>query len=208
MLGCAIALALVIALWVGRSTSAEAEDVKFLVRGVPKALIVQLADLASEFAVNRGEPDGPLSYTHIFFNPKALLTGEEASDGLIGVIANLGVYGDSALAITNFTEMGGLDPQSVTSEILKAQPGSKPRTVELIADEIDGVDRLVAFHVVYEIEDTLVYEYRYRLRVTNALSNLIITSRALADGSEPPGLRSEAHRIAARQVARLIEAKK
>ena len=76
-----------------------------------------------------------------------------------------------------------------------------------ITSRVEGTDRTLVFRVRYELQGIDLYEYRYRLCVANALSNLIISARATAGGSEPADLPMKAQAIAARQVARLVAAR-
>ena len=153
-----------------------------------------------------GEPKGANEFAQIYFNPEALLATGGADQGLLGVIANLTLLADGKSAQARFTEQGGLEPSTVLEDIRSAMPGVIPHRAEPYVVSLPDTDRALAFHVHYVLQGTDVYEYRFRIIVGNAIANLIISARALGDGSESASLEKHARLIVERQVARLIAA--
>jgi hypothetical protein len=174
-----------------------------LVRGDPKMLVVQNEDLPAGLGMAGGEHAGANRYSQIYFNPRALLSTGEDEPGLLGVIVNVALLDSAAAANREFSGQGGLDPTSVTEAITEATPDAIPLEVEAYAALVAGVDELLAFRVSYLLQETHIYEYRYRLLVANAVANLIISAPSTPDGLEPDSLRESALAIVKRQVARL-----
>ncbi len=186
------------------STSGEAERP---VRGDPRLLVVQNEDLPSQLAVGGGEYQGSNEFSQVYFNPQAYLSGTTPNAGIMGVIVNLSLLDDTVAANTSFTARGGLDPAAVMNDIRAAAPSALPRAVEPHAVTAADADRILAFRVRYSLQGTDVCEYRYRMRVGNAVCNLIISARATADGAEPADFERRARAILDRQIARLVEAR-
>lgn len=174
-----------------------------LVRGDPDSLIVQRHELPTELVMAGGESKGPNEVSQVYFNPQAFLAADGAEPELLGVIANLTLFDDARAADDGFEAQGGLDTGSVLQHIRAATPGAVPRSVEPYRATVSGTDRLLSFRVHYELQGMGVYEYRYRVRVANAIGNLIMSARATAQGEEPAGLEQQARTIVERQVARL-----
>ena len=177
-----------------------------LVKGDLKSLVIQRDELPGEFSIVGGEPKGANEFAQVYFNPEALLATGAADPGLLGVIVDLMILEDGKSAQARFTTQGGLDPSAVLQDIRSSTPGAIPRRAEPYAVSLPNTDRILAFHVHYVLQGTDVYEYRFRIIVGNAIANLIISARALGDGSESASLEKHARLIVERQVARLIAA--
>lgn len=176
--------------------------------GDPKSLIVQAEDLPVRFAMSGGEAPRDGTYSHVYFNPEALLAAPDAEEKLLGVIVNLTLFGGEAEADQGFTDQGGLDKAAVLANVSVATPGAIAKSAEPYAFTSEKTDRVVAFRVRYALQGTEVVEYRLRLRVANAVANLIISSRLTADGAEPPTLAVRVRDIADRQLQRLESARR
>gem|GEM_PF-3123197 len=174
-----------------------------LVRGDPKALVIQREELPTNFTMAGGEPKGAGEYSQVYFNPHALVDESGTDTGLLGVIANLAILHAPAAATETFTDQGGLDVESVISDIRVATPGAQPLAAEPCSPTIDGTDKVLAFRVHYILNGAHVFEYRFRFRVGNAVGNLIVSALATAEGEEPATLIDRAQSIAERQVSRL-----
>ena len=177
-----------------------------LVKGDLKSLVIQRDELPGEFSIVGGEPKGANEFAQIYFNPEALLGTGGADQGLLGVIANLTLLADGKSAQARFTEQGGLEPSTVLEDIRSAMPGVIPHRAEPYVVSLPDTDRALAFHVHYVLQGTDVYEYRFRIVVGNAIVNLIISARALGDGSPHASLEEHARLVVDRQVARLVAA--
>lgn len=178
-----------------------------LVRGDPRLLVVQNEDLPSQLVVGGGEYQSSNEFSQVYFNPQAYISGTTTNAELMGVIVNLSLLDDAVSANTSFTARGGLDPAAVMDDIRAAAPSALPRAVEPYAVTAADADRVLAFRVRYSLQGIDVCEYRYRVRVGNAVCNLIISARATAEGTEPAGFEGRAQAILDRQVARLVQAR-
>lgn len=87
--------------------------------------------------------------------------------------------------------------------IRNATPGAVSQSVTPYDVQVAGADRVLAFRVHYILQGAPVYEYRYRILVGNAVSNLIISALGSEAGTEPTNLKQQSEAIAERQVARL-----
>ncbi len=68
---------------------------------------------------------------------------------------------------------------------------------------VASADRVLAFRAHYRLQGAPVYEYRYRVLVGKAVSNLIISALGSDAGTEPNSLKQQSDAIAERQVVRL-----
>ena len=177
------------------------------VKGDPKSLVVQRDELPGEFTMVAGESKGAGEFAQVYFNPQAFLATNDASAGLLGVIVNLTLLDDLQAARARFVAQGGLDSNSVLQDVRSSTPGAVPKEVAPYSVTVPGTDRVLAFRVHYVLQETEVYEYRFRIIVGNALVNLIISGRATADAEQPANLERHARTIVDRQVARLTAAR-
>jgi hypothetical protein len=172
----------------------------------PKSLVIQLDDLPRRFPMAGGEPKGENEFSQVYFDPR-VVQDDAAEPALFGVIANLAVLEDAAAAARRFDEQGGLDAPSILRDLQKQSPNARTPSAEEYAIALDGADRIAGFRAHYVLEQSHVFEYRFRLRVENVLSNLIISARGTTDGQPPAELEPQARRIAERQVHRLQTAR-
>ena len=154
-------------------------------KGDPKSLVVQLDELPGEFTMVAGESKGAGEFAQVYFNPQAFLATIDASAGLLGVIVNLMLLDDLQAARARFVAQGGLDSNSVLQDVRSSTPGAVPKEVAPYSVTVPGTDRVLAFRVHYVLQETEVYEYRFRIIVGNALVNLIISGRAPPMRSNP-----------------------
>ena len=110
---------------------------------------------------------------------------------------------DASEASARFSQ--NQDPAAIGSSIPVEGEQRMLGSLRLTADEI-GADEGLVFRVESEIQSYRVIEYRYRLRLANAVANLAVSGRAVGGDGEPPSLRDDAREIALRQVARLASA--
>lgn len=176
------------------------------VKGDPSALVIQREELPSGFEMAQSEPTGDGEFVRVYFNARALMSVRDPDPALFGVIANLSILNDAQAATETFGAQGGLDADSIKRDLRAATPGAIPKEIEPYPAAIDDVDRVSTFRVRYELQGTMVYEYRFRFVVGNALGNLIISARGAPEGGEPVSLRARAHAVVDRQVARLVRA--
>lgn len=176
--------------------------------GDPKSLVVQAEDLPVRFAMSGGEAPRDGTYSHVYFNPEALLAEGGAEEKLLGVIVNLTLFDGATEADQGFTDQGGLDKAAVLANVSVATPGAVAKSAEPYAFTSEKAGRVVAFRVRYALQGTEVVEYRLRFRVANAVANLIISSRLTADGAEPPTFAARVRDIAGRQLQRLESARR
>lgn len=189
-------------------TPTEETSVLRLVRGDPKALVLEVQDLPAGFQAVTEEYDGANQYTVAYFQPQALLAEDLSAVILLGVTVNLGIYGGAEAAAEQFQAQGGLDRESILSSIAEASPDATPIDVQPNLVRLPGTDQALSFRVEYAIESTHLVSYRYRFSVGNALANVIVTARTAGPGQEPSALRDRAQAIAEQQVVRLIEAQR
>lgn len=180
-----------------------AQPAKRLVRGDPKDLVIQQQDLPGQFVLGGGEAKGAGEYSRVFVNPQAYLSRGQGNVGLLGVIANLSLLDEPGAAVAQFAAQGGLDAESVLENIRNATPGAVSQSVTPYDAQVAGADRVLAFRVHCILQGAPVYEYRYRVLVGNAVSNLIISALASEAGTEPTSLKQQSDAIVERQVARL-----
>lgn len=176
-------------------------------RGDPRLLVVQSEDLPSQLSLGGGEYQSSNEFSQVYFNPQADLSETAANAGVMGVIVNLSLFDDAVAANTSFEAQGGLDATGVMDDIRAGAPSALPRAVELHAVTAADADRVLGFRVRYSLQGTDVCEYRYRVRVGNAVCSLIISARATAEGGEPAEFERRAQAILDRQIARLVEAR-
>jgi hypothetical protein len=178
-----------------------------LVRGLLEDLVLQAEDLPPALEYIGGQHDGPNDYTVVYFDAAGLTVENPLRMGVLGVVANLAIYPDVAGAERAYASLGMLDEEAIAQGIADTAGEVSVYSVRAHADQIEGADRLEAVRVHYAIGGVGVVAYHYRIRVTNAVSGVIVTSRVAASGDDPPGQRERVHEIAARQVARLVEAR-
>lgn len=179
-----------------------------LISGNPRNLVLQGDDLPVRFAMSGGKPRGTHAYSHVYFNPEALLAPPGAEEKLLGVIVSLTLFPSATEADEAFTAQGGLDETAVLANVAVATPGAIAKSAAPYAITPENADRVLAFRVRYVLQDTDVVEYRLRLRVANAVANLIISSRITANGEEPATLIARVRHLTDRQLQRLESARR
>jgi len=138
----------------------------------------------------------------LFMNPDAVKG--EAGQEVLGVVDEITVYEFDADARDAFEE----DLRTTETDIAKDVAASNDVDGEnILVDRYDpdlvGADLLRAFKVRYQIGDQTVYEYRYQFMVSNAIANVIVTTRAQEDGGESEEARTQADAIAQAQLDKL-----
>lgn len=176
-----------------------------LVNGDAVSLILQQEDLPPGFMLAQGQPRPPQGYSRVYLNRGALVfeTGEDPE--LYGVISDLSLFATRPEAANRFAAQGGLTRDAILADI-RAKPGAEPRDAQPVTIDLPDVDRATVFLVHYLNQGMDVYEYRYRILVANALSNLVLSTRAPADGTQPPLFSDQARTIVDRQIKRLTAA--
>lgn len=169
------------------------------VHGELAELIVQDVDLPVAFALANGQPDGADGYAALFFRPEVLAAPELPAGDLLGVMAHLELAADADAAAARFEERR--DAGAIRAAM--GETAEELLDTRELEPEVAEADAAVLFRVEYELEGVYLIEYRFSLRVANAVAGLVISGRAGAGGAEPAALARQARRIATRQAARL-----
>jgi|GEM_PF-5715061 len=173
------------------------------VRASPESLVVRQEDLPVPFAISGGDDQPGGEYVTIFFRPEILEPPELAEGDLMGVIAAVDVAASPQAAHETFASR-------TTADSLGEGPtasGAVLTSEQELEARLMGVDEALLFRVEYLLQGVHVIEYRYRLRIANAVANVLISGRAGRGGTEPEGLADQARRIAERQAIRLATAR-
>lgn len=178
-----------------------------LVKGDPEDLVIQLEALPPGFQRVTGEYEEVNGYTVVYFCPETLFTEGHSETSLLGVVVNLNIYDDVTGAREQFHAQGNLDRDSIMNDIREASEDATPLDVQPYTVQLEGTDEVLAFRVQYAIGSIVMFEYRYRFIVGNALANVIITARALETGEEPSTFPDKAQAIVEEQIARLNSAR-
>lgn len=170
----------------------------------PDSLVVKAEDLPGTFTINHGESSATNEYSHVFFNPYALLDGEQRDYGLLGIIVHIKLMDSLVDARQEFIDQGGFDIEVVKADIRKATPDAKPISINPYSLSLDDADQVVAYRVHYLLQGVYVFEYRCRMMVRNRIANLIISARGTVD-IEPPELQKQAEKIFKKQRDQLLQ---
>jgi len=176
------------------------------VTGQAENLIIQLADLPGGFKLAGEERPGGNAYSAIYLRPE-LLAQENPPAEMLGVIANLSIFADPAAGRAQFAAQG-MDPASIAKDLREASGATGEVDVQPHAASVAGADEVVAFRARYAIGPTRLLEYRYRILVSNAVVNLIVTAPASATEAEPAAFREQAQAVAERQVKRINDTRR
>ena len=84
----------------------------------PKSLVVKADDLPNAFIISNGESPATNEYSHVYFNPGALLEGDQQDHGLLGLIVHIKVLNSVVDASREFVNQGGFDLEAVKVEVL------------------------------------------------------------------------------------------
>ena len=187
------------------STSAISSSARIITASA-KSLVVQPSDLPVPFALSGGDhlPSG--GYGGLYFRPEILMESELPSGGLLGVMTSVELLPGHVQAEREFSaknsaasirasvgDGGGGPAQEIDSTALEAV--------------VDGADDAALFRVDYVLNGVRVVDYRYALRVENAVASLVVSGRTGSGGAEPAELESQAREIARRQAVRLLAAR-
>lgn len=172
-----------------------------LVTGALEELIVQAEDLPLTFSMAGSNAEGPSEHAAIYFRPEILAAPEMPRGAVLGVMAHLEVGADAASATERFAE--NRTAEAIRSTLDESESAEQVLDVRELPAGVAGTDEAIAFRVEYELQGVHLVEYRYRLRVANAIVNLMVSGRTSDKGAEPPGLAQQASRIAERQASRL-----
>ncbi len=175
------------------------------VTGQAENLILLLADLPGGFQLAGEDRPGGNEYSVIYLRPEALAQSSPA--GLIGVIVNLSIHADVETAREEFAAQG-MDADSIKQDVQETSGSAGGVEVQPHTASVAGADEAVAFQVRYAIGPTRLLEYRYRMRVGNAIVNLIVTAPAPATGDEPASFREQAQALAEQQVKRINDSRR
>ena len=175
------------------------------VTGQAENLILLLADLPGGFQLAGEDRPGGNEYSVIYLRPEAL--AQSSSAGLIGVIVNLSIHADAAGAREEFAAQG-MNADSIKQDVQETSGNASGVDVQPHMASVAGADEVVAFQVRYAIGPTRLLEYRYRMRVGNAVVSLIVTAPAPATDAEPASLREQAQALAEQQVKRINDSRR
>ncbi len=170
------------------------------VTGQPQDLIIQLEDLPSGFVMAGEEGSSGNGYSRIYLQPEALQPSSSAN--LVGVIANFNLAPDMATAREQFSAQP-MDIATIAQDVQATMGSAGNVEVQPETVSVPGADAVAAFRVRYAIGGTPLLEYRYRLRVGNALVNLIVT----ATEGEEANVREQALGLVQKQVERINAAR-
>jgi hypothetical protein len=172
-----------------------------LVEAEAGQLVLERADLPAGFQLAGEEGDADKA-TVVYVRVAALEQEVTGSPNLLGVIADVEVYPDSAAAQAAYTAN---DPtlESITQDVQENAGETALLDVQPYAVTMSGTDTVIAYRVEYLIGLVPVVEYRYRWHMGNVVAGVIITARTAKVGEEPAGLQEQAQAIAERQVARI-----
>lgn len=170
----------------------------------PKSLVVKADDLPNAFIISNGESPATNEYSHVYFNPGALLEGDQQDHGLLGMIVHIKVLNSVVDASREFVNQGGFDLEAVKADIRKATPGARPISIESQSVSLDEVDKISAYRVHYLLQGIYVYDYRCRMMVRNVVANVIVSARGSVD-LEPGDLKKQAEEIFQKQRDRLLQ---
>ncbi|HHB90851.1 MAG TPA: hypothetical protein ENK60_06040 [Anaerolineae bacterium] len=138
----------------------------------------------------------------LFMNPQAVQ--QETAGQVLGVVDEVTIYEFDADAREAFENDLRVTEEDVARDVADAENVARESIqVQAYAPGLEGVDLLRAFKVNYRIGGQRIYEYRYQFMVSNAIGNVIVTTRAQGDGGESDRARAQAEAIAQAQVDRL-----
>ena len=138
----------------------------------------------------------------LFMNPEAVKAG--SGQDVLGVVDEITIYEDDADARDAFENDLRTTEADIANDVAGAEnvDGDSIR-VAAYEPALDGADLQRAFKVSYQLGDQKIYEYRYQFMVSNAIANVIVTTRAQANGGESEDARAQADAIAQAQVNKL-----
>ena len=174
-----------------------------LIVGDPRELILKPEDISAELTMQGGESRHLRTYSVVMFNPRAFSAAASDDPDILGVIADLAILDGVGAARVRFAAQGGLGTDTIAADVLAQSPDAQVMVVEPVPFEVAGCDLGLAFRVHYVLQGVDVYEHRYRMQLSNALSNIIVSIRATADGSEPSMFLKSSVEIATSQIKRL-----
>ncbi len=138
----------------------------------------------------------------LFMNPNAVK--DQSADGVLGVVDEITVYEFDADARDAFEQDLRVSEADIANDVARSENvDGDSIQVTRYAPELTGADLLRAFKVSYQVGEQKVYEYRYQFMVSNAIGNVIVTTRAQEDGGESEEARSQADAIAQAQLDKL-----
>ncbi len=138
----------------------------------------------------------------LFMNPDAVKSA--AGGDVLGVVDEITVYEFDADARDAFENDLRVTEADIAQDVAGAENvDGESVQVDSYAPDLQGADLLRAFKVRYRIGDQSIYEYRYQFMVSNAIGNVIVTTRAQADGGESEDARAQADAIAQAQLSKL-----
>ena len=187
-------------------TAAAGAQHEGLVTGALDKLVVQAEDMPLTFSMAGSNAEGPSEHAAIFFRPEVLAAPTMPTGSILGVMAHLALDADAGTAAERFGE-------NRTAEAIRVSLGDGSEGAENVLDvrelaaDVAGTDEVIAFRVEYELQGVHLVEYRYRLRVANAIVNLLVSGRVSEKGAEPGSLAEQASRIAERQASRLASSR-
>ena len=175
------------------------------VTGQAENLILLFEDLPGGFQLAGEDRPGGNAYSVIYLRPEALT--QSSSAGLIGVIVNLSIHADAAAAQEEFAAQG-MNADSIKQDVQETSGNASGVDVLPHTASVAGADEVVVFRVRYAIGPTRLLEYRYRMRVGNAVVSLIVTAPAPETGVEPDSIREQAQALAEQQVRRINDSRR
>jgi hypothetical protein len=138
----------------------------------------------------------------LFMNPEAV-QGDREGD-LLGVVDEVTTYEFDVDAREAFENDLRVTEQDIANDIA-GNENVAPESIQVEAYQpaLQGADLLRAFKVMYQIGENRIVEYRYQFMVSNAVGNVIVTTRAPADGSASDAVQARADAIAQAQIDKL-----
>lgn len=177
-----------------------------LVKGDPKALVLQRGDLPAGFAEPIGEYRGANVYNVAYLRLQALTGSDPSRTNLVAAVTSVGIYESPEAARQQFEAQGGLDRDAVEKELKASTSTATDIIVDVNDVALEGTDRVVSFRIAYTAGETRVVGYRYSFIVSNTVATVSIISRVISYAQEPPDLRSVTREITLRQVRYLLGA--
>jgi hypothetical protein len=200
----ALVLALATPLLLGAGPPARPQ-----VHGDPALLLVGVPELPSGFRSSGAGPSADGGAAALFMRPAALGAADDSAARLMGVKARLRLHAGVVEARAFMHGESRLNPEAIRADLGLAGAAGQAQVLlrdlaPLSAEDVEA-DEVVAYRVAYRVDPLELVEYRFRLRVANAVADLFVTARAGADGSEPAAARASCIELARVQAGRLID---
>jgi len=172
------------------------------IREDPQRLTLIQTDLPDGFRLLDNTTLHPGHNAVLFMNPATVENASAA--GVLGVVDEITIYEFDADARDAFENDLRITEADIARDVAQADDVDEDSIqVARYEPDLTGADLLRAFKVSYQLGDQKIYEYRYQFMVSNAIGNVIVTTRAQEDGKESEEARSQADAIAQAQLRKL-----